>query len=171
MINLCIFLLLGFALWYALFLFSFILPASIRVYMVRALLNERLLYCVVIIFLYFIIDAHFNVIHCDAKEVVVTIKGVEITGLTWIVSPFGNGAAFVIGAKIAQAAVAKKNIGLYPKIAIPIGAGVGSTGAYAGTTGLINAVLNRLGVNEVKVSVDEGSLKALLKDVEHKPNL
>jgi hypothetical protein len=171
MINLCIFLLLGFALWYGLFLFSFIFPASIRVYMVRALLNERLLYCVVIIFLYFIIDAHFNVIHCDAKEVVVTIKGVEITGLTWIASQFGAGAAFVIGAKIAQAAVAKKSLGLTPKIGIPILGGAIATGAYGGTNSMVNFAMNRLGSNEVKVVVDEASLKAVLKDADVKSNL
>ena len=94
-----------------------------------------------------------------------------ITGLTWIAYKFGAGAAFVIGAKIAQAAVAIKNIGLYPKIAIPILAGATATGVYGDTTGMIIAAMNRLGSNEVKVIVDEGSFKAVLKDADVKSNL
>jgi hypothetical protein len=171
MINLFSYLIFGFSLWYGMFLFSSIFTHSIRVYIVRALLNEILIYAVVIFFLHFIIDTHFNVIHCDDKEIIVTIKGVEITGLTWIASQFGNGAAFVVGAKIAQAAIAKKSLGVVPKIAIPLAGGASATTIYAGTTGTINILMNRLGNNEVKVTVDEGSLKALLKDADVKSNL
>lgn len=99
MITLFIYLFLGSALYYGLYLFSKIFPNSIRVYIVYALLNHTLLYCVVGIILYTIIDGHFNPIYCDSTEVVVTIKGVEITGLTWIASQFGNGAALSLELK------------------------------------------------------------------------
>lgn len=44
--------------------------------------------------------------------------------------------------------------------------GANGTLVYAGTNGTIpeGAIMNRLGTKEVKVSVDEGSLKALFKD-------
>lgn len=141
--------------------------------MIRLLLNEVFLIFIVVFFIYLVYNAHFNVLHCDSsdKEIIVTIKGVEITGLTWLASQFGNGAAFVVGARIAQAAIAKKSLAITPKIVIPLAAGASATGMYAGTTGTINAIMSRWGNNEVKVIVDEGSLKAALKDVETKSNL
>lgn len=108
---------LGFVVFYGLYLLSFFLKGSLKSQLNQFILDKyapyKLLFLLFWIFMVILID----IIYLDDKEVTVKIKGIEIigSGISWINSAFGSSAAFVIGAKIAKAAIAKKSLPLPAK--------------------------------------------------------
>nr|AWA82132.1 hypothetical protein [Cantharellus cibarius]AWA82164.1 hypothetical protein [Cantharellus cibarius] len=155
----------GFVVFYSLYLLSFFLKGSLKSQLNQFILDKyapyKLLFLLFLIFTVTLID----IIYLEDKEVTVKIKGIEIigSGISWINSAFGSSAAFVIGAKIAKAAIAKKSLPIPAKILVPIGVGSSSVAAYRGTNLIFDKISNSNQPSTLKVSLDTTEIKTIVE--------